>query len=186
MKILFFSDVHGVSEALEALFRHADGLKPDRLVSLGDTLYHGFRKGMSSRYDSQYAADLLNARKDQIIAVRGNCDTEADQQLLAFPMLSDYAELQAGGTHFFLTHGDRWNERRLPPFLPPGSVLANGHTHVPELKRRPDGVTIFNPGSISLPRSGYPPTFGFFDGAVLSVRTLSDGAPYQGMIQPID
>ena len=48
-----------------------------------------------------------------------------------------------------------------------GTVLAHGHTHVPELKKLGCGISIFNPGSVALPKGGSSRSFGYFDGAEL-------------------
>jgi len=173
MRLIFFSDIHGVPDTLVRLFAHADRLAADRLVLLGDALCHGPYNGVPERYDSPKVAELLNSRKDDILAVRGNCDSEADRQQLRFPIAADHAELVADGRRFFLTHGHRWN-RFAPPPVPDGTVLAHGHTHIPELAAA-DGISIFNPGSITLPKGGFPRSFGFFDGERLSVRRLDDG-----------
>lgn len=174
MKLLLFSDVHGMATALELLLKRADELRPDRLILLGDVLRGGPIFGDSDAFNSGKVAAALNLRKDSILAVRGNCDTEADQRRLAFPILAPQIETEYDGRRFFFTHGDFWNEYRLPE-LPAGSILAHGHTHVPAHRTVADGITIFNPGSIALPRSGFPPTFGFYEDGTLSVRTLADG-----------
>jgi len=176
MKILFFSDVHGVPDALEKLLAHADRLAPDRLVLLGDALYHGPRNGVPTDYDTARTAELLNSRRDRLLAVRGNCDAEVDQLMLEFPIMADFAELWTEHDRFFLTHGHLWNENRLPPLVP-GTTLVHGHTHLPDLKTLPGGVTVFNPGSIALPKGGFPPSFGWYDGNTLSLRRLADGGP---------
>lgn len=166
MKIAFISDVHGVPSTLEAALSAADALGHDRLVLLGDLLYHGPRNGVPNFYDPVKVAKLLNARKDRIIAVRGNCDAEVDQMMLEFPLMGDYAVVDAGTETFFLTHGHIWNECNLPP-AGLGTVLAHGHTHVPVLKRLDCGLAVFNPGSISLPKGGSARSFGYFDGKSL-------------------
>lgn len=166
MKILFLSDIHGVPSTLAAAFESAATLGYDKIVLLGDLLYHGPRNGVPDFYDPVKVAEMLNLRKDKIIAIRGNCDAEVDQMMFDFPMMSDYAVLEAGSETFFLTHGHLWNEAKLPP-LGMGTVLAHGHTHIPELKKLPCGLTIFNPGSISLPKGGSHRSFGFFDGKEL-------------------
>ena len=166
MKIAFMSDIHGVPSKLAAALASADALGFDRLVLLGDLLYHGPRNGVPSFYDPEKVAAMLNARKDRIIAVRGNCDAEVDQMMFEFPMMSDYAVLDAGTETFFLTHGHLWNEFRLPP-IGMGTVLVHGHTHVPEQKKLTCGLTIFNPGSVSLPKGGSSCGFGYFDGVEL-------------------
>ena len=160
------SDIHGVPSKLAAALAAADALGFDRLVLLGDLLYHGPRNGVPSFYDPEKVAAMLNARKERIIAVRGNCDAEVDQMMFEFPMMSDYAVLDAGTETFFLTHGHLWNELRLPP-IGMGTVLVHGHTHVPEQKKLTCGLTIFNPGSVSLPKGGSSCGFGYFDGTEL-------------------
>ena len=155
MKILFLSDIHGMAPTLAKALEHADILRPDRIIVLGDVLYHGPRNGVPDRYNPPQAVELLNARKDMILAVRGNCDAEVDQMLLDFPIMADYAEFHTETRRFFFTHG---------------------HTHIPVLKTLPGGITIFNPGSISLPKEDFPQSFGFFDGENLSVRQLADGS----------
>ncbi len=171
MRIVFISDIHGVPSTLEAALASAESLGYDKIVLLGDLLYHGPRNGVPNFYDPVAVAKRLNGLKDRIVAVRGNCDAEVDQMMVEFPIMSDYALLEADGVTFFLTHGHRWNERNLPP-LGMGTVLAHGHTHIPELKKLPCGMTIFNPGSISLPKGGSARSFGYFDGRELRHVTI--------------
>lgn len=166
MRILFLSDIHGVPSALDAALEAGKALGYDRIALLGDLLYHGPRNGVPNFYDPVKVARTLNALKDRIVAVRGNCDAEVDQMMFEFPMMGDYAVLEADEETFFLTHGHIWNEFRLPP-VGIGTVLAHGHTHVPELKRLECGMTIFNPGSVSLPKGGSSRSFGYFDGKEL-------------------
>jgi hypothetical protein len=171
MRILFLSDIHGVPSALEAALAAGDALGYDRIALLGDLLYHGPRNGVPNFYDPVKVAKMLNALKDRIVAVRGNCDAEVDQMMFEFPMMGDYAVLEADRETFFLTHGHLWNEWRLPP-VGIGTVLAHGHTHVPELKKLECGMTIFNPGSVSLPKGGSSRSFGYFDGETLRHCTI--------------
>ena len=171
MKILFLSDIHGVPSTLEAAFESAATLGYDKIALLGDLLYHGPRNGVPDFYDPVKVAKMLNLRKDRIIAVRGNCDAEVDQMMFEFPMMGDYQVLEAGSETFFLTHGHLFNEYRLPP-LGMGTVLAHGHTHIPELKQLVPGLKIFNPGSISLPKGGSSRSFGYFDGTQLKHYTI--------------
>ena len=171
MKIVFMSDIHGVPSALEAALASADALGYDRLVLLGDLLYHGPRNGVPNFYDPVKVARILNGLRDRIVAVRGNCDAEVDQMMFEFPMMADYAVVDAGAEQFFLTHGHLWNEYSLPP-LGMGTVLAHGHTHIPELKTLKCGLKIFNPGSVALPKGGSARSFGYFDGAELRHYTV--------------
>ena len=171
MRILFLSDIHGVPSTLEAALAAGEALGYDKIALLGDLLYHGPRNGVPSFYDPERVVAMLNGLTDKIIAVRGNCDAEVDQMLLQFPIMGDYAVVDAGTEKFFLTHGHLWNEYRLPP-LGIGTVLAHGHTHIPELKKLECGLTIFNPGSVSLPRGGTSRSFSYFDGKELKHFTI--------------
>ena len=167
MKYLIASDIHGSASACEHVLRLFEREGCDRLILLGDLLYHGPRNPLPDAYDPPKVAQMLNEKAHLIHAVRGNCDAEVDQLMFEFPMMGDYAVLDAGKETFFLTHGHLWNEFTLPP-LGMGTVLAHGHTHIPELKRLECGLTIFNPGSVSLPKGGSERSFGYFDGERLS------------------
>jgi len=171
MRIAFISDIHGVPSTLEAALKKIDQLGYDRIVLLGDLLYHGPRNGVPDFYDPVRVSELLNERRDAVIAVRGNCDAEVDQMMLQFPIMDDYRILDAGTERFFLTHGHLYNEYQLPP-IGMGTVLAHGHTHVPQIKRLTPEFTIFNPGSISLPKGGSSRSFGYFDGETLRHETI--------------
>lgn len=180
MKLLFFSDVHGVASALELLIKQAEKLNPDKLVFLGDSLYHGPRNGVPNFYDSPRTAQIFNAHKNNIVAVRGNCDAEVDQMMLEFPIMSDFTQIISETGKFFITHGHLWNENRMPN-IDKSTIFVHGHTHIPTLHKSAEGITIFNPGSISLPKCSIPPSFGFFDGAnlchydLISMEKLSIG-----------
>ena len=167
MRILFLSDIHGVPSALQAALDKGAALGFDRIVLLGDLLYHGPRNGVPDLYDPVRVAALLNAVKDRIVAVRGNCDAEVDQMMMEFPMMDDYRVLEADGERFFLTHGHLYNERNPPP-LGMGTCLCHGHTHVAELKTLPCGLKVFNPGSVSLPKGGQSRQFGYWNGSEFS------------------
>lgn len=163
MRILFLSDVHGVPSTLAAALEKGLALGFDKLVLLGDLLYHGPRNGVPNFYDPVKVAEILNGFADRIVAVRGNCDAEVDQMMMRFPMMDDYKVLEADGERFFLTHGHLFNEDKLPP-IGMGTVLCHGHTHIAEKKKLACGLTIFNPGSISLPKGGQARQFGYWDG----------------------
>ena len=166
MRIVFISDIHGIRHTLEQTLQEADALGFDKIVLLGDILYHGPRNGVPAEYDPPGVVSLLNARRESILAVRGNCDAEVDQMLLDFPLMSDYALLETEETVFFLTHGHIWNKQHLP-FMPRGGIFVQGHTHIAEQSVLANGVVFFNPGSISLPKGGTPRSYGYFDGRTL-------------------
>ena len=180
MKVLFFSDVHGSPESVTLLRSQPVDLPPEQLVLLGDVLYHGPRNPLRPDYAPQLVVEQLNGLKERITAVRGNCDSEVDQMLLAFPIMSEYATLLADGRRFFLTHGHHWGPGNPPP-LPAGAVLACGHTHIPQLEVLENGIVAFNPGSVSLPKGGCKASFGVYEDGTLRSCELESGDELMSM-----
>lgn len=171
MKLFFASDLHGSQEATEKVLEHYRRSGAEHLVILGDVLNHGPRNPVPSSYNPPKVAELLNAHKQEIIAVRGNCDSEVDQMLLEFPMMSDYAWVMLPtGQRLFLTHGHLYNSDKRPP-LKQGDVIAHGHTHIPVAEWQGEQI-IFNPGSITFPRNEFAASFGLLEDNRLSVQTF--------------
>ena len=176
MKYLIASDIHGCAPWCEKLLEAFDREKADRLVLLGDLLYHGPRNGVPDGYDPMRVAELLNARKNVILTVRGNCDADIDQMVLQFPMMADYALLEAGSRLVFATHGHLFNLDRLPP-LCEGDILLHGHTHVPACIGK-EGIRYLNPGSVSLPKEDSPRGYMTLEGNRFTWKKL-DGEVWQ-------
>lgn len=177
MKILFLSDIHGSLPALQTALTYYDAHNYQLLVLLGDILNYGPRNGLCQGLDPIAIAELLNQRAANIVAVRGNCDSEVDQMLLHFPLLSTYTLVVDNGVRFFATHGHVYNEKHLPTG-PACDVLVYGHTHLPMLHAA-DSATgikaVLNTGSPTFPKGGNPPTFATWNGHTLSLRTLPEG-----------
>ena len=152
MKLLIASDIHGSAYWCGRLCDELEKEHPDKLILLGDLLYHGPRNDLPRDYAPKKVIPMLSALSQKIIAVRGNCEAEVDQMVLPFPCMADYAELLVDGKTFYLTHGHHANPQALPP-LPQGSVFLSGHTHV-KLDKTVDGIRCLNPGSVSIPKDG--------------------------------
>ncbi|MBQ7776811.1 MAG: phosphodiesterase [Lachnospiraceae bacterium] len=150
MKWLIASDIHGSEFYCNKLLEAYDREQADRLLLLGDILYHGPRNDLPEGYAPKKVIELLNDRKSEILCVRGNCDTEVDQMVLEFPMMADYAILALGSRAIYVTHGHHYNEQTPPP-LQQGDILLCGHTHIPACKEY-ENFTYLNPGSVSLPK----------------------------------
>ena len=176
MKLLIASDIHGDSSAAQALldayFEHG----AERLILLGDILYHGPRNDLPGAYAPKKVIELLNSAKKHLLCVRGNCDTEVDQMVLDFPMLADYALLEADGVRMFLTHGHRYNQKTPPPLIE-GDILLNGHTHVATAARFGNGNLYLNPGSVSIPKENTPKGYIIYSDRAFSFYTL-DGVEW--------
>ena len=152
MKLVIASDIHGAADWCERLMAAIEAESPDRVILLGDLLYHGPRNDLPADYAPKRVIEMLNSIADQVIAVRGNCEAEVDQMVLPFPCLADYAQLLVDGKLFHLSHGHHQNPEQLPP-LPQGSVFLFGHTHV-KLDQQVNGIRCLNPGSVSIPKDG--------------------------------
>lgn len=137
---------------------------------LGDALYHGPRNPLPEEYKPQEVANLLNEYKHKIIAVRGNCDSEVDQMLIEYPMMSDYSIILYNNRRIFLTHGHIYNEDNLPS-LNGNDVLVHGHTHLPVAKKH-NNIYVLNPGSISLPKDNNPNSYAILQDDLFQIKNL--------------
>lgn len=146
MKLLIASDIHGSAEYCQQLTQAIERENADKVLLLGDILYHGPRNNLPAGYAPKDVAAMLNSIKSKLICVRGNCDTEVDQMMLDFPVLSDSALLYIDGVTIYATHGHHEF-----PALQQGDVVLSGHTHVP-VDYVKDGVRYLNPGSVSIPK----------------------------------
>ena len=172
MKWMIASDIHGSAYWCRALLDAFARERADRLILLGDILYHGPRHDLPEQYAPKDVIAMLNPLREQILCVRGNCDTEVDQMVLAFPILADYAVLEAAGRLVYLTHGHVYNTKNPPP-LQPGDVLLHGHTHVPAWERFGAWNLYLNPGSVSIPKADSPRGFMTLEEGTLRWRTLA-------------
>ena len=175
MNLMFASDIHGSAFYCSRMLELYKNSGAKRLVLLGDILYHGPRNDLPREYAPKEVIAMLNPLKDELLAVRGNCDTEVDQMVLEFPILADYGLLLVGETRLYATHGHVYNENHLPP-LTDGDALIHGHTHLLEAKEitAEDGrrIKILNPGSVSIPKGGNPATYALLEDGVFTILTL--------------
>ena len=178
MKIMFASDIHGSAYYCRRMLDIYSESGAGRLVILGDILYHGPRNDLPREYAPKEVIAMLNPLKNQIYAIRGNCDTEVDQMVLEFPILADYSLLVLEEKAFYATHGHVYNQDHLPP-LQDGDILVHGHTHILKAETiEAEGgrhITVLNPGSVSIPKGGNPNTYAMLEDGVFSILTL-DGA----------
>ncbi len=173
MKWLIASDLHGSAYYCRQLLAAFDREAADRMLLLGDLLYHGPRNDLPRDYDPKAVTALLNERQRDILAVRGNCDADIDQVVLRFPIMADYALLSEAGKIIFVTHGHLFNLEHLPP-LHEGDILLHGHTHVPACQEQ-DGVIYLNPGSLSMPKEDSPHSYMTMEDGLFLWKTLETG-----------
>ncbi len=146
MKLMIASDIHGSAFYCKKLLKAFENEHADKILLLGDILYHGPRNDLPEGYAPKEVISMLNGIKEYILCVRGNCDTEVDQMVLEFPVLSEQAYLCINDIEMLAVHGHK------PfPVVKSGTVVLSGHTHVPKLEETNDVVYI-NPGSVSIPK----------------------------------
>ena len=153
MKLVIASDIHGDLDSATRLIEAYEASKADKLILLGDILYHGPRNDLPTTYSPKAVIELLNSIKDEILCVRGNCDTEVDQMVLEFPVLADYAWINVDGISMLATHGHKYDQANHPP-IKTGDILLCGHTHIPLAESFGNGNLYINPGSVSIPKNG--------------------------------
>ena len=172
IKLMIASDIHGSAYYCKKMLEAFDREQADRLLLLGDILYHGPRNDLPKEYAPKEVIKMLNERKNRIFCVRGNCDTEVDQMVLEFPILADYAVLPVGDRLSYATHGHHFNLNALPP-LQPGDILLHGHTHIPAWEPFGDGNLYLNPGSVSIPKAESEHSYMILQGREISWKTLA-------------
>ncbi len=173
MRILVASDLHGSMPALRFLWQKAHDLAPDLLVLLGDLVYHGPRNPLPQGYDTMaLLAEMpeLETLPAPVAAVRGNCDAEVDMALLPFPM-PESAWIDADGIRIFASHGHHLPANPPMPGIKPGDVVLRGHTHIPRGETL-DGIHIWNPGSLALPKGGFPKSYGLYENGCFRVLDM--------------
>lgn len=173
MKYMFASDIHGSAYFCRKTLEAYEKSGASRLILLGDILYHGPRNELPREYDPKQVFAMLNEYKNQIYAVRGNCDSEVDQMVLEFPIMADYGLLAFNDRTIYATHGHIYNEETLPP-MQPGDILIHGHTHLPVAEPMGD-CYLLNPGSVSLPKEGNPGSYGILDGNIFTIYDFEGG-----------
>lgn len=171
MKLMVASDIHGSAYYCRQMLEAFEREHADRLLLLGDILYHGPRNDLPKEYAPKEVIGLLNAMKTKLFCVRGNCDTEVDQMVLDFPILADYCVLSGGGRLIYATHGHYFNMKNLPP-LQTGDILLHGHTHIPAWESFGNDNLYLNPGSISIPKENSEHGYMIIEDEMISWKNL--------------
>ena len=175
MTYLIASDLHGDAGYTRQLLDAFGREQADRLILLGDLLYHGPRNDLPGEYAPKAVIDLLNGVKDRVFCVRGNCDGEVDQMVLSFPIMANYAVFPMGNRLVYATHGHLYNLDELPP-LCRGDILLHGHTHIPAWQPFGEDNWYLNPGSVSIPKENSEHSYMIAQGDTFVWKTLAGRA----------
>jgi len=180
MKIMIASDIHGSAFYCRELLAAFERENADKLLLLGDVLYHGPRNDLPKEYAPKEVIAILNPLKNKILCVRGNCDTEVDQMVLEFPILADYCILYVGKRMLYATHGHVYNMQSLPP-IQAGDVLLHGHTHIPAWTEFGENNLYLNPGSVSIAKEGSAHSYMMLEEDTVTWKCL-DGEVYHSLL----
>lgn len=173
MKYVIASDIHGSAYYCRLLKERFPKEKAQKLLLLGDLLYHGARNALPKEYSTLETAAILNSMKEDILCVRGNCDSDVDAMVLEFPITAAYAILPAGGRTLILTHGHLEYA-----CLKEGDVLVNGHFHVPAFEKR-GAYTYVNCGSVAIPKENSPHSYLLLEDGLLTWKDVETGLPFR-------
>lgn len=176
MRLLVASDLHGSPDSLNFLIGRARALRPDRIVLLGDLLYHGPRNPLPAGYGPMGMPDLFRTLMDvaPVVSIRGNCDAEIDLVVLPFPM-AESAILDVDGLLVYASHGHHIPERPPMPGFAQGTVFLRGHTHVPRGETI-GGYSFWNPGSMTIPKQGSPRSYAIIEDGTFTVYDFAGTA----------
>jgi putative phosphoesterase len=174
MRILIASDIHGSCAATLKLLEKAKERRPDLTVLLGDLLYHGPRNPLPEGHDAAETAKTIAQLAPPVVLIRGNCEAEVDQLLLPWT-IAESAWLEADGRLIFAIHGQQLKENGGSQEISGAAAILYGHTHIPQASEK-DGLRYWNPGSLSLPKKKFPPSYGWYENSRFQVLSLSDDA----------
>ena len=177
MKWMIASDLHGSAYYCKKMVEAFEREGADRLLMLGDLLYHGPRNDLPRDYAPKEVIPMLNGLKNKLCCVRGNCEAEVDQMVLELPVMADYCILPAGEKLIYATHGHIYNGKNPPP-LAEGDILLHGHTHVPAWTEFGNGNVYLNPGSLSIPKENSPHSYMILENGVFYWKDVETGEIY--------
>ncbi len=168
MKILIASDLHGSGFYAKKLVEIKNTENADKLILLGDIYNHGPRNSLPNEYSPMEVADILNGIKEELIVIKGNCDSAVDTMISQFDFIENTC-LMDNGKALFLTHGHVYNKDKMPKTK--FDAIIYGHFHTGFIERQGDTV-VANAGSISLPKNGTPNSYLIYENGELTLKDL--------------
>ena len=165
MKFLIASDIHGSAYYVKKILAVMEKEKAETLVLLGDIYNHGPRNPLPEEYNPGEVATLLNAIKEKLIVVKGNCDSEVDKMISEFDFFENTV-IVSGNKSVFLTHGHVYNKDAMPKTS--FDAVVYGHFHTGFIERVGSSV-VANAGSVSLPKNGTPSSYMILEDGVLTL-----------------
>ena len=174
MKLMFASDIHGSAYYCDKIKEIYKKEKSDKLILLGDLLYHGPRNDLPKEYNPKKVVEILNSMREEILCVR-----DVDQMVLDFPILADYIFLYLDDKGVLITHGHKYNSQNLPP-MKKGDILIHGHTHIQAFETHTNYIYI-NPGSVSIPKNGNENSYMIYEDGTFTIKNI-DGKEIKSFV----
>lgn len=160
-KYLIISDIHGSPSFLEKALNIYVKEKYNKLFILGDLFYSGARNIPPVDYQPKKIVELLNSRYQDIIVVKGNCESDVDLMVSKFPIFEIYSTILFDKKVAFY-HGHQNYKKELSRY---NDIIFTGHTHISMIQK--EGSVIYvNPGSISLPKDEHHSYISFEKGKI--------------------
>lgn len=169
MKILIASDLHGSSYYAKQVVDRANAEQADKIILLGDIYNHGPRNPLPKDYAPLKVAETLNAAKENLLVIKGNCDSQVDTMISEFDFIES-SVIVSGNKSVFLTHGHVYNKDDKPKT--DFDAVIYGHFHTGFIEKI--GKTFFvNCGSVSLPKNGTPSSYVILEDGVIYLKTIN-------------
>ncbi|MBP3766563.1 MAG: phosphodiesterase [Bacilli bacterium] len=172
MKILFFSDIHGITNNLKVLEELDNKEHFDKIVCLGDLYYSGPTFDNSLKLNSKDVLDFLMKYIDRLIVLKGNCDSDVDIKASDFPICSNLALINTDNLDIYLTHGNEYSMSKNRKFNRKG-ILVYGHEHIPYIRQNNDMIYICV-GSISLPRGESKASYMIYNNKTFTLYSIDN------------
>ncbi len=170
MKLLFFSDIHGIDKNLNYIKELDKKEQFDKIVVLGDLYYQGLYDN-SNLINSIKVKDFLTGYQERLICLRGNCDSDVDIKASDFPICDNLVLINVDGINLYCTHGHIYNIDKNRKFQRSG-VLIYGHHHYPYIEQK-DKMTYICVGSISQPRNNSMPSYGVYINKTFTIYDIN-------------
>ena len=177
MRLVIASDLHGSAYYCRELINRINEENPDRILLLGDILYHGPRNALPAEYNPPAVCEMLNPLANKIICVQGNCDSEVDSMVLKFCVLNKSAVICDEKILFTAVHGHHLDDNTV---ITPaeGDIVLYGHTHIPDDSVK-NGVRYINPGSVSIPKQNSPHSYILYENGTFTWKDVTTGEKYR-------
>lgn len=156
MKYLIFSDLHGSLDKINYIISEFNEGKYDKMIFLGDLLYHGPRNNLPDSYNPKEVANIVKKYKDKIIFIKGNCDAEVDEMVIeaSSPFNVQYS-IKIKNKNIYFTHGHHLSRFEPSPDFKENDIIIYGHYHTFDISEINSAI-YYNVGSITLPKDNKP------------------------------